>query len=428
MLSADVDASREDWGDYPGSPTQHRKNHDATSVQLRWLDPNRRIRTSGPPCATFGSGDDMSNLALTSYGSRPAYRSFSFGEPSRQITTRQRFDLDTASINASQSTDPDVGDTFELSRSRLQIRSKSKLRIDDEGNTKLRSRTHLRYNYEFQSDDGTTIQIQAKANVKFTAKLDADGDLKIRAKAKFQVSLLQQSVNSEAGELTDANLPQGALDGLNDALSVFNELVNNATSQFLDASELNGDGLIGDLVAAFNQLTESLATSLNLEGPVPEQPIDSGALPSVDEPVPPVDVDDSPVAVPTPTEPSDSVPPTIVEDADTESPALVIEPAEGAAVNTPVENVQPAADEPPATVPEVLPAETADPLDLQSLRVRLRLRFTESIKQLVEVFDNGETQTTTALHQRFSANLRLSARFTSNDGGAPEVPALDASA
>ena len=369
----------------------------------------------------------MSNLALSSYGSAPAYRSFGFGDSTRQITTRQRLDLDTASINASQSTDPDVGDTFELSRSRLQIRSKSKLRIDDDGNAKLRSRTHLRYNYEFQSDDGTTIQIQAKANVKFTAKLDADGDLKIRAKAKFQVSLLQQSVNSEAGALTDGNLPDGALDGLNDALSVFNELVNNATSQFLDASELNGDGLIGDLVAAFNQLTESLGSSLNLEEPVSEQPIDAGALPSADNVAPPVEItspDDSPTGI----ESSNNAPPNAVEDVSVETPEAVtdspVEPAE----ETPVASEPATAEEPPATVPEALPAETADPVDLQSLRVKLRLRFTESLKQVVEVFDDGRAQATTALHQRFSANLRLSARFHAADGGAPEVPALDASA
>ena len=142
------------------------------------------------------------------------------------------------------------------------------------------------------------------------------------------------------------------------------------------------------------------------------------ALPDPDPPVepdPPVVVDpgsDEPVTV----EPVDPLDDPIVIDDPLQDPVSEIDDAdEVPEATTEVEDPIDDVTEPESTTP-----------NYQSVRVRLRFRFTESLRQILDVFHTpDDSDLVSRVNYRLSSNLRFAARFNSAGGGGLELPALD---
>ena len=274
-----------------------------------------------------------------------------------------------ASVDELQLNSGEEDPSFELVRANTRLHTHTQLRIDEDGSIQFKSRTYLRYKYEFEAADGTRIQIKVRANLSCAAKLDEDGDLKIRVRAKLQVSLLQESVNSDAASLLSLGKNDELFSALTESLATFNNVVTHVTSDILNDESLDGDRLITDLVNAFNELANAIDST---------QP---NALPQTDLPT--------------------SIESGTAETAETPTDVAVDEPAA-----------------------------LAETVDFQSLRLRLRFRFTESLYRLLDLFEgsNDQPSTVTQLNYQLSAKLNLSARFDVANGGEPEVPAFNASA
>ena len=385
----------------------------------------------------------MTTLTVPSFSSIPTFNRTSqltppIDQPAAEESTAALAPID----NTLQVSSVEENSSFELVRAETRLRSQTKLRIDDDGSIRFKTRTHLRYKYEFESADGTRIQIKAQANLSFSAKLDADGNATIKSRAKLQISLLQESVNSDAANLFSLGESDELIALLTEALAAFNDVVTQATSGFLNSETLNGDGLITDLVNAFNTLADATDSTRLDVLPQPDLPTEeaeseehstspeSRGIPNAP---PPIDVlRETPAALKL----AENPPFAETFAAAINQPAAT-EPAETSAdvtVHEPVTQVEgPVAEEPEAEADETEThesAELAPSADFQSLRLQLRFKFTESLYQLLKVFDGSdeEPSTVTRLSYRFSADLKLSYRFDAADGSEPEIPALDASA
>ncbi|MFQ5731396.1 MAG: hypothetical protein ACE5KM_05510 [Planctomycetaceae bacterium] len=370
----------------------------------------------------------MSSLAISSVGAPSTVQLSPVRDETQDLSAGEVAPSAPAPVDELLLSDVDADPPFGVTRTDVRLRSQRQLRVDDEGSIRLRSRSTLRYRYEFQSDDGTKIKIKARAKLKYSAQLDADGDVKIRTQAKFQVSLLKESVNSEAGSLSGAGDGGGLFARLSEDLAAFNDLVEQATSQFLSGEDLNGDALIVDLVGAFNGLIEALDPPPDETAPATDPPAVVASPPAAVDPPPKAPIGTPAPAAIKPAEDPPFGPAFSAAIADAGAPT----PPANAPTATPAHLLgdESLGDADESTAGTAEPAALAEPVDFQSLRLRLRIQFTESLSRLVEVFDGVDDGSQTRLRYDFSANLKLSTRYRydADDGSEPEIPALDASA
>eukprot|EP00913_Durusdinium_trenchii_P010900 g10229.t1 len=306
-----------------------------------------------------------------------------------------------AQVDESQLRDVEAGLSFQHSRAETRLRSRTSLRIDDDGSIRFKARTRLRYRYEFEAADGTRIQIKARANLRYSAKVDDNGDLKIKTRAKLQISLLQESVNTNTDSLFNASDNNELFSALTKALNVFNEVVNHATSEFLNGDILNGDGLITDLVDAFNELAD--ATGFNQQDTLPQPDLPTFIEPATgDDAIVESSTASEPLVTPDAPSPINVLRETNLENKPVEeSPsAATFVTDELSAVKTP---------EAPAVVATNEPVATGDSLDYQALRLKLRFEFTESLYQVLDVFDGHSTRLTARRQLRGDPTRAVSA-------------------
>ncbi|MEM8670775.1 MAG: hypothetical protein AAGG48_24825 [Planctomycetota bacterium] len=131
----------------------------------------------------------------------------------------------------------------------LKVRSKTRVRVDDEGNLRATSRTKLRFRYDLETNDGQKLSLRAKANVKQTLVQDEDGAFSLQTKVKFQFRLIQQDVNAGINSLNPN-------ESENRSLEAFTRQVDRLSSQFSDEGSIDADELIASVLDAFNQLYE----------------------------------------------------------------------------------------------------------------------------------------------------------------------------
>jgi hypothetical protein len=348
----------------------------------------------------------MTILTVPNLGSFPTFNLSSLLTQPTDESPAEDSPVGLAPVDELQLSSGDEDPSFELVRADTRLHTRTQLRIDEDGSIRFKSRTNLRYKYEFEAADGTRIQIKVRANLSYAAKLDEDGDLKIRVRAKLQVSLLQESVNSNAASLLSLGENDELFSALTEALAAFNDVVTHVTSDILNGESLDGDRLITGLVSAFNELADAI--DFTQPNALPQTDLPTSIEPLADEAtLAESSTSPEPLVIP------DAPPPIDVLQQETLTAIKLVE-------NSPLAEV--------SAINE--PAALAETVDFQSLRLQLRYRFTESLYQLLDLFDGSDDQpsTLTRLSYRLSAKLSLSARFDAASGGEPEVPAFDASA
>ena len=139
--------------------------------------------------------------------------------------------------------------SYQSERLALKARSRTKIRVDDEGNLRATNRTKLQFRYDLETSDGQQISLRAKARIKQSVVQDENGDLAIQTKIKFQFRLIQQDVSEELNPVA-----QTAEDRL--ALGAFGDALDSAGVQFADQGAIDADELIGAVLDAFNELYE----------------------------------------------------------------------------------------------------------------------------------------------------------------------------
>ena len=360
----------------------------------------------------------ISALAFRSAGSPASVQngtSYLLPVPAEQSTsTTGPLASDELSIS-----DPGARELSEATYERmsLRLRSRTQTRVTDDGQVRTLSRTQLKFRYEFEAADGTRIQIRAKANLSFKQSSDGDETTQsIKLSSKLRISTIQQSVSSGVGSLLESPaIPADAKNVISQALEMFQQLTDAATSSFLSGEPLDGDQLIQGLVAAFNEL----AGTIQPGGlPAPVQPV---ALTSGDVVAPPTDpiealplpaVASKPVTVTEPAESTGSAAPPAVEEA----PSDVL-PEEAVEASTAENEALPSLEQSgsAAATPQEQGVSAESPHQLvNSVMAKVRLRVVQSLTQLVGDFNSEATNL-----QLTQSTLRVSARFVAqgNFGG-----------
>ncbi len=145
-------------------------------------------------------------------------------------------------------------------RTSLKIRSRSHVKITDDGQVRSMSHTKLRFRYDFEAADGTRIRIRVKANLHYSQFNDGDeGSQSTRLRVKAKVLVLQEGVSTGIAPLLESpEVPSEAKNGITQAIDQFNQITEAATALFLNSDPLDGDSLIAGLVDSFNGLSDSL--------------------------------------------------------------------------------------------------------------------------------------------------------------------------
>jgi hypothetical protein len=307
----------------------------------------------------------------------------------------------------------------EDSRSSAVLRAKSlfKFKQTDDGGVEVKFKSWLKFDYEFQSEDGTTISLSAKIKTQIAYEQNGDGSFEFKARVKFQLSMLQRTVESSLTPVLDSDALTGEeMSAVSSALQDFGGMVDRLTSQFLDDA-LVGDDLIVDVVSAFNELTRSVQSGLPKEAdarmlPVEEPPLDlSGA--AVDSPASPVAVvnQDLPLAnIPTV---ENEIHGDVGVRPDADQPTA--QPAGGVDVASDGEPVKGATAAPLDIVGSQaeaeMPAATSS-YSAGSLFVELRVKFVQSISALVAVLDSpSDGADTSVMNANIRAHTRLDIRL-----------------
>lgn len=290
-------------------------------------------------------------------------------------------------------------------RTSLKVRAHSQVRTAGNGDVLTTSKARLRFSYDFEAADGTKIRVRVQANVNY-AQLSADDEqaqsMRLRVTAK--VSILQKNVASGLSPLLDTGENASVL---SQALELFQQVTEAATSAFLGSDPLDGDSLISGLVGAFNGLAETM---------------DGLFLPAlsaseVETPSQPDPILEPPVAEPAPVE---TAPPAERPPQDSLSPGDPVEttPVENAGQSeSPVsETATPPVDgEPEAIEPEIVepaPREPAVP-SARSVMLKLRLQVVQSLNSLVQEFGSGSSGLFVS-HSSLRASAQLALRYDSN--------------
>lgn len=268
-----------------------------------------------------------------------------------------------------------------------KLRANTQLQVTEDGQSLATAQAKLRFRYDFEAADGSTIQIRLQANLKYAQLTDGDAESQTtKLRASMHVSVLQQNVASGVAPLLDdPNTSPDAQDAMAQALELFQQVTETATSLFQASSPMDGDSLVTGLVDAFNELSESITSALL---PASEEPALAGEV--IDVP-PPVTVEPTEVAPSTPDVPAADLPvmvdvplaETTSETTSTSTEPASIEPeaAENAATEEPpVQAEEATPDAEPATdtssEPTTTPVSTVAPQLLATtvmLRVRLQM-------------------------------------------------------
>jgi hypothetical protein len=290
----------------------------------------------------------------------------------------------------------------------LKAWTRSAAGVTREGDAWAASHTKLRFAYDFQTAEGDTIRIRLQANLKYAQLTDGDAESQsTKLRAAIRVSVLQQDVASGLAPLQEVPATSAeAQDGLSQALALFQEVTDTATSLFLNSDPADGDSLITDVVDAFNSLAESIR-SIFLPTPA-----DGSTEPSTDAggtlpDVPP------PTTDPAATLPAEPVGPEAGEPLDagsgTSPEAASPEAAPTGGTEPPADNAAPAETEGQADgadSPDV--SSTPQPQTfVRSVMLRVRLRVIDSLRNLTDVFD-GDSSSRPTSHSM----LRLSAQYS----------------
>ena len=194
-------------------------------------------------------------------------------------------------------------------RESLRIRSRTQVKVNEDGDLVAKSRTTLRYRYDFQSADGARISIRLKANVKFKQTVQGDeSSQSLRLSFKASIRTIQQDAAATSNSLQAApEIPAAIGDTISRALELFNELTDAAVNQFEQSDPLEGDPLIASVVDAYNGFAGTILE--NVEPPsepnaevVPEGPVEEPVVqalpeaPVVIEPVEPTPDQIAPVS------------------------------------------------------------------------------------------------------------------------------------
>ncbi|MCZ6644082.1 MAG: hypothetical protein O7F71_21110 [Gammaproteobacteria bacterium] len=293
-------------------------------------------------------------------------------------------------------------------QARLRIKSQLVAKQSENGNTSVRSKSSLKYEYELEAADGTRIKLKAK--LRLNSSYQEQGDtLKIKASLKFHLSAVQSSVEGGFGELFGSDtLDDSQPSDLSSLLQEFRNTLADIANEFIQADTLQGDKLIGDVVGAFNTLTETakallLGTEEEQIGASPNTP----QLTEVNSP------SGSEVA---------SLPEETIEN-------IVI----GTADQTGVENTAELPENPGALERQETDSETGQ-LQL-SILTKVRLSFKLSMTQLISAFDipelnsldseddSGLVESTSRFEAKISAYSNLRMRYEES-----QRPLIDRSA
>jgi len=326
---------------------------------------------------------------------------------------------------------PEPGELAEglSSRSELAVRAASRtwLRQTDGGQIDLKSKSWLEFNYEFESEDGTRVTLRARAKTEISYHREADGSYALKARVKLQIAAVRESVESGLEPLFGSDGTTELGTAVSSALDGFREAIDGLTRRFIDDA-ISGDDLIPGMVDAFNALAELVQTLAF--GDKRSSAISAGESDAV--------LSDAaiPAAVPA-HEPAASADTEAVDDEPVgevaELPAEQRPAADPADVGG-AEEVESAEDE-PRSLPETSETETrvetpgATSATLrQSLLLDLRLRFVQSMSQLVATFDpSAEAADLVGTSVRSRLDLRLAA-YSRTQAWLENVPrpALDA--
>lgn len=288
----------------------------------------------------------------------------------------------------------------------VKVRSRSQIRVDDDGSFRAVNQTKLRFSYDLKLDDGQTIQLRAKAKVRQSVTQNEAGDIAIKTKVKFQFSLIQQDVSDGLEPLQG-----GTNDGETNPLQAFLDVVDSVVADFADDGQIDADTLIHTVLDEFNSLFASLS------GALPEPPDTSPA----DTPDLGGDVID---ALP-PSGPSI----TTTDDVDTEAPVQPanVEPETG----TVADDSAPADTVVIAPLPETAPTDEADPgqetlasatdatandASARDVLQEVRIRFVQSFSQVIRTLtpngddDTGQFSLVQKSHFKLNASFQYSER------------------
>lgn len=268
----------------------------------------------------------------------------------------------------------DLGNEIQQ-RTSLSIQTRSRALVQDGELVRFDTQSRLRFQYDFESADGTKIQIRLKLNSKFS-EVDngTDNAQSLKVRAKLKVTVVQEQVNAGVSPLLDQGGISDDVRGvIEQALGLFQQLTDAASSAFDTNDPLDGDSLITNLVDAFNGLADTIlnsffglpdadaveSTGLPDANSNPETPTVEG-LPPVSEPAP------ESVAEATPT-PDATAEPTMEE--------------------TPLEKTPEVESNSTAQVPLADSESAPAPLG-QVVMIRLRAQVIQSLTSLAGVFNS----------------------------------------
>ncbi len=299
-------------------------------------------------------------------------------------------------------------------RTDLSVRSRFRVSQTDDGELRTTLHSKLRFRYDFEAADGTKIRIRAKANLHYSQKSDGDQQsqsLKLRVKA--HVSVVQKSVTSGVGAVAELpELSAAAQQGLSEALELFQQMTDAATSVFLGGDPLDGDSLIAGLVEAFNELTGTMDTTAipagdlpeslphdvveQIAGPVLEQPGYTTSVPAVvGAAEPAVETDDSEISL---------LEHEAALDSSGESDEVAyIEPVEFEDVEQGTSSEDEAGEG-----EEIEP--TASQQTYASVKMKMRVQFIQSLTRIVGAFDSDSSAITVS-QSAFRASFQVAARY-----------------
>lgn len=336
---------------------------------------------------------------------------------------------------------PEPGQLQFQGRARLRIDTRTRLRQTEDGDLRLRSQSRLRFSYEFETADGIKVKIKAKAKTQISYKQDGQSgseSIKFKSQVKLHVSLLQEGVASGMAPLVSLGEGAGELgSAISGALEQFMAIVDEVTGALLNTDSLGADDLIVKVVEAFNDLTEAARLMLSPAGEPPVEAPPIGSLPpeAIDPPSDPVEFAETVPDVPAAQPAAGSVQTVQGQDASAADPPNV--DPDGTAEDPVVADDLPIDAGPLAGTDVGLPATesgpAASPGSVELLLVEMRMRFVQSLRSLITVFDPPESGQSEGSRDAlaFSSFLKVSAKFAYSHqitmvGNSAEEDSLDA--
>lgn len=299
----------------------------------------------------------------------------------------------------------------------LRYKSGLKLKQTDDGALKIKFKSQLKFTYQFQSEDGTTLKISAKVKTHVSYQQTGEESSDFKARVKFKLTMVQKTVASGLAPVLDSDSPTDEQRlAVSSVLQDFGDVIELVTSQFLDDT-LAGDDLIGNVVDAFNELTRSAQSEVS-EGAEP--PIAPAEQPPLDKPAEVVDDVVLPVDVAEP----GVFPVDLMTEEDEIQSAIGDTQGTGQPTSQPVDDIGDSGNG------ETVEGDAGDPLEViagsgepempsvasfysdRSLFVDLRVKFVQSLSQLVSVLDSSSNDAeSSVMNTDIRAHIKLDLRL-----------------